>query len=212
MAENKLNQQEEELDDLNLFDEDEIEVEEDDDERPELSDEEKERIALEVHNRKTGKSYKSWDDVAKSEKERDRMFAQNPQNKKPENTPTPQAQPVEKLEIKSQTLDADVVEEVMLIRFPELESAPETRKELKELAGLKGVSELSLYKQSTYFKNRAKSESESKKETEQNLERITPPSPGDPGTKKIKATTEDVRIANQFYGGDVAKYLKYKNK
>lgn len=30
--------------------------------------------------------------------------------------------------------------------------------------------------------------------------------------KKIKATPEDIRIANQMFGGDVARYLKYKNK
>lgn len=213
MTEKKLNPQEEEFEvDLNLDEEDEFEVEEDDDEQIVLSDEEKERIALEVINNKTGKNYKDISLIAAAEKERDKNFAQNPPKKKVNNVTPPVVQPVEKPEVKTQTLDADLAEEVMLMRFPELELATDTRKELKELADLKGVSEISLYKKTTYFQNRAKAESESKKEDEGNKERIERPSIPDGGTKKVKATAEDVRIANLFYGGDVAKYLKYKNK
>lgn len=211
MSEKDLNPGEEEdvvVDTLNLDEEEEFEVEEDDEEQPkELSEAEKEKIALEVHNAKTGKNYKSWEDVAKSERERDIAFAQTPPEKKPKAKTAQPAQPVAHA---TSTLDAEVVEEVMLIRYPELAAAPETRVELKELAELKGVSELSLYKQSTYFQNKAKTESESSNDEERNKERILKPSVPDGGTKKVIATKEDVRIANKMFGGDVAKYLKFK--
>jgi hypothetical protein len=208
MDEEELNPNPEEQD-LNLDEEDDFEFEEDDNE---LSDDEKEKIALEIHNKKTGKSFKSWDDVAKSVKEADKAFAQHPPKKKVENVTPPVAQPVEKPEGKPQTLDADLAEEVMLMRFPELASATDTRKELKELAALKGVSELSLYKTTTYFQNKAKEESESKKEMEGNKERIGSPSAPDGGVPKTKVTKEDVKIAEKFFGGDIARYMKSKAK
>lgn len=210
MSEKDLNPGEEEeviVDTLNLDEEEELEVEEDGTEQKELSDEEKEKIALEVHNKKTGKNYKSWEDVAKSERERDKAFAQNPPKKEADKKPAKPAQPAEK---SAPTLDADVVEEVMFMRYPELVAAPETRKELKELAELKGVTELSLYRQSEYFKNRAKSESESSEGEERDKSRISKPSVPDGGTRKIVATKEDVRIAQKYFGGDIAKYLKHK--
>jgi len=210
MATDELNPGEEEEIEipLNLDEEDEFEVEEDEDEQPKaLSDEEKERIALEVHNKKTGKNYKSWEDVAKSEKERDIAFAQNPPEKKPKVIDAQPAQPATKV---ANTLDADVVEEVMNVRFPELAAAPETRQELKELAELRGESEFSVYKKSSYFQNKAKAESESSEGDERNRSRISSPSVPDGGAKKVVVSKEDVRIANLTFGGDVARYLKYK--
>jgi len=210
MATDELNPgEEEEIEiSLNLDEEDEFEVEEDEEEQPkELSDEEKEKIALEVHNKKTGKNYKSWEDVAKSEKERDIAFAQNPPEKKPK---IKNAQPAQPATPVANTLDADVVEEFMNIRFPELVAAPETRKELKELAELRKESEFSLYKKSSYFQNKAKAESESFEGDERNKGRVSNPSVPDGGTKKVVATKEDVRIANLAFGGDVIRYLKYK--
>lgn len=48
-------------------------------------DQDEEKTALDIFNKKVGKKYKSWDDVAKSERQRDKEFAQKPQPKKPEN-------------------------------------------------------------------------------------------------------------------------------
>jgi hypothetical protein len=194
-------------------DEFDFEFEEDEDAGEEdvpVTDEEAERIALDIHNKKTGKNFKSWDDVAKSVKEADKAFAQNPQKKKPEETPAPQAQPVKKPEVKPQTLDANVVKQVMFLSFPELRTAPETLSELKEAAELKGVSELSLYESNQYLQNKAKAESNIQTETDKNKGRIAKPSGSDGGVPKMKVTKEDVKMAEKFFGGDIKRYMKNK--
>lgn len=216
MAEKDLNQQpEDELNEdelleeqpLNQDEEDEFEVEEDDANANTLSDEEKERIALDAYNKATGKNYKSMADVVKSEKERDKLFAQHPRKVTKDNIPTNTGQPA----AESQQLDPEVLESVIITRYPELGAAPETLRELKEAAELKGVSMFAVYKESNYLQNRAKNESSSRVADEENRGRVSSPSGNEPGKPKLKYTVEDKRIADKFFKGDVARYLKHKS-
>lgn len=166
----------------------------------EISDEEKTRIALETLNRVTGKTYKSLEDYAKSEKERDKLFAQTtpPKKEKPEPRPAQQA------------MDPDIQEALLYATYPELRNAPETVKELQEAASLKGKSLFSIYKESTYLRNRAKDES-SGTEEDANKERVFVPGPVvHPKKGETKPTEEDVRIATKYFHGDVERYMKVK--
>jgi len=187
--------------------EDDFEIEEDDTATVEISDDEKEKIALEVHNKKTGKNYKTWDDVVKSEKQRDIAFAQNPPKKKEDVVETIVEQPVA---VAGGQLDSETLDALLLTTFPDLRNAPETLAELKEISQLRKESPISVMNKSDYLKNRAKGESSEHSEVEATRKRVTSPSGVVIEKRTIKVTKEDVRIADKFFQGDVKRYLKYK--
>lgn len=191
--------EEEESDSLNPKQEDEEGVDESLFEE-DISEEEKSKIALETLNKITGKNYKSLDDYQKSEKERDRAFAQ----KKPQKeSPKPKAV--------QQSVDQDMQEALLFATHPELRDAPEAMKELKEAADLKGMSVFSVYKESYYLQNRAKEES-SGSEEERNAGKVMSPSASvAPKKNDVKPTEQDVRIAQKYFHGDIERYMKAKS-
>jgi len=96
----KLNQKGEPIDDSTsnpdgdeVEDEDELDfLTEEEQEKKRLQAEE-DKKALEIYNKRVGKEYKSWDDVKKSERQRDIDFAKNPPKKE---DPKPEPNEVKK--------------------------------------------------------------------------------------------------------------------
>jgi hypothetical protein len=142
------------------------------DELSDLFDEEQEEapdedaIALKRLNEITGKTYKSLEDVAKSEKERDKLFAlkgkqdaeEDPKPKQPKGNST--------------GITPDVAEELLTVKHPE---ASEVLNELKEESQRTGKDVLSLFRASTYFQNEAKARYEAKEREEKNGEKVNAP-------------------------------------
>jgi hypothetical protein len=177
--EKKLNPSEEELDkslnpDEEDFEDEELEFldedEEDSEEEPEKdkSEDEEPKTALEILNaefKKAGlnKNYKSWDDVIKSEKQRDTEFAQG---KKP-------MEPVEKNEEEQEIVPAQPVsnmsERVLKLEHPE---SVHVLEEIKRDHPKGDV--LAIYESSEYYKK----EATVREENEQAKRRITSPSGG----------------------------------
>jgi hypothetical protein len=159
--EEKSNQEEEGNDDI-FGDEDETEkaksADGDDSEDASLTDD-----ALTEYNKRVGKNYKSWDDVANREKEADKAFAKGEHKK---------------VEVKSEaksSINDEVVEELLLSKHPEAEHILD---ELKETAKLKGVSVLKLFRESKYFQGEAKAIADAKKSEEEQKSKIKMPSNG----------------------------------
>jgi hypothetical protein len=146
--------------------------------------------ALAEYNKKVGKDYKSWDDVTKREKEVDKAFARG-EHKKEEPK-------------KTESINDEVVEELLLSKHPEAEHILD---DLKETAKLKGVSVLKLYRESKYYQGEAKSISDAKKVEEENKSKIKSPSNGTPPPKSdILATKpEDV---SKLKPSEKAEWLK----
>lgn len=111
-------------------------------------------LTIEAYNEKTGKQYKSWDDVAKSERERDKAFAQKGQQQKKE----------VKQDFPSSTLE----ERILKLEKPELASVLD---ELKADAQATGKSILELA-EVPYYQKKAQSISESK----DNMGKVSSPS------------------------------------
>lgn len=156
------NQDEREEEDI--FDEPETSNDsEGDGEKDEVSAEEQ---ALKVYNQRTGKSFKSWDDVSKSTKEADRLFAQGKHKKE---------------EPKTTKADTSYFEERTLKKeYPESEFVMD---ELKEMASQKGVSPLELFESSKYFQGEAKAIASEKETMSENKGKVGAPSNGTPYKK-----------------------------
>ena len=158
MTEEKSNQEEREEEDI-FADEPETsnESEGDSSEADESADE-----ALAVYNQQTGKNFKSWEDVKKSTREADKLFAKGAHKEAPEKRATV-------------THDDEVVEELLLTKHPEAENVLD---ELKDIAKQKGVSILKLYRESKYFQGEAKAIAESKKAEAETRSKVNVPSSG----------------------------------
>jgi len=157
MTEEESNLNQEDGDSEELFgDEDE------DDETPESNGNEGEDSevaalndsALTEYNQRVGKNYKSWDEVEKSEKERDKEFVKKGTQKQ------------------ASVVDEDLAEEVLLTKHPEAEAKIE---EIREQAKLMGVSVLKLFRESTYYQNECKAIAAAKKSEEETKAKIGSP-------------------------------------
>lgn len=141
-------------------DEEEDSDEEDDDE--EELDEETSKKSLAAYNKRVGKDYKSWDDVAKSEKERDKAIADKGRQPQKEANGSKPKTPVSATEERLLKLEDPNVVHVM--------------DELKEDAKASGKTVLELWDKSSYYKKEAKARAEAKAEEEKNKENVGSPS------------------------------------
>lgn len=161
--------------------EDEEEEEDEDDYLDEDEDEDEEKkkpgMSLEKYNELTGKKYKSWDDVAKAEKERDKQFAKAGQKKEKKEV-APQNQP-----------GNEDLEEIFLQTN---EAARTVWDEVKEAAKTAQMSPIQMFKKSTYFQNEGKARAEAEKQRTENEKKINSPSGKLSGTGK-KLKPEDVK-------------------
>lgn len=107
--------------------------------------------------------------VANLEKGVSKFFSEQGREKKEET----------KVETKPQ--DDDLVEEVLLTKYPEAENVME---DLRETAKEKGVSVLNLYRNSKYYQGEAKAIADSKKVEEESKSKISKPSSGSNASKK----------------------------
>lgn len=89
------------------------------------------------------------------------------------------------------SLDSEIVEELLLTKHPEAELVLD---DLKETAEAKGVSILKLFRESKYFQGEAKALSDAKKSEEEAKSKIKQPTNGTPLTKTDVLATkpEDV--------------------
>lgn len=134
--------------------------EEDDDE--EKLDDEASKKSLAAYNKRVGKDYKSWDDVAKSEKERDKAIADKGRQQHKEAGNSKQQMPVSATEERLLKLEDPNVVHVM--------------DELKEDAKASGKTVLELWDKSSYYKKEAKARAEAKAEEEKNKGNVGSPS------------------------------------
>lgn len=177
MTEENLNQEEENLEDI--FDEtEEIKPTEGEgsEDTSELSDD-----ALKVYNERVGKSYKSWDDVTKREKEADKAFAKGIHKKE------------DKKETVTESVNDEVIEELLLTKHPEAENVLD---ELKDVAKQTGKSVLKLYRESRYFQGEAKTLADEKKQKEEIKSKITKPTQGATHSKQDISKTKPEDVAN----------------
>lgn len=115
-------------------------------------------MSIDKYNEMTGKSYKSWDDVAKSEKERDKFFSE--QGNKNDEASKP-------------TAPADITEEVMGIKHPEF---VHVKDELDKIAENEKIDILTAYRKYSYLQKEAKALAEEAKEKEKSANSISAPS------------------------------------
>jgi len=166
MTEEKSNLEREDEDIDELLDGDESEdlneTGDDSKDAPTLSDD-----ALAEYNKRVGKNYKSWDDVAKREKEADKAFAKGEHKKESE-----------KREEKPVRYDDEVVEELLLTKHPEAEHVLD---DLREEAKRQGKSVLKLFRDSKYYQGEAKAIAEAKKVEDGAKSKIGLPSSGTGG-------------------------------
>ncbi len=159
--------------------EDESDDEEEDDDK--LDDEASMR-ALSAYNKRVGKDYKSWDDVAKSEKERDKAISDRGRQQHKEAGNSKLKTPVSATEERLLKLEDPSVVHVL--------------DELKEDAKASGKSVLELWDKSSYYKKEAKARAEAKAEEEKNKNNVSSPSrkSGDGGKIDFSAvkTSEDI--------------------
>ncbi len=130
-------------------------------------------LTIEAYNEKTGKQYKSWDDVAKSERERDIAFAQKGQGKEKE---VKQVTPSETLE-----------ERILRLEKPELISVMDELKQDAKAAG-KSILELA---EVPYYQKKAQSISDSEK----NMSKISKPSNE---IQRVEKETEEKKLAKRL--------------
>lgn len=135
--------------------------------------------ALAEYNKRVGKSYKSWDDVAKREKEADTAFAKG-EHKKVEPK-------------KSSSINDEVVEELLLTKHPEAEHILD---ELKETAKTTGKSVLKLYRESKYFQGEAKAIDDAKKSEDEAKGKIKQPSNGTGSQKPNLSSIKEENIGD----------------
>lgn len=174
MSEENLNQEERELEDI--F-EDETENS-NDAEGEDSKDASLSADALQEYNKRVGKNYKSWDDVAKREKEADKAFAKGEHKKEEKTVP--------------QSVDNEIVEELLLTKHPEAEFVMD---ELKKVAEQTGKSILKLFRESKYFQGEAKALADAKKSEEEAKSKIKAPSNGTSSSSKMdfsNVTEEDI--------------------
>jgi|GEM_PF-3315120 hypothetical protein len=177
MSEENLNQEEREVEDIfNDESEDSNDSEgKDSEDASTLSDD-----ALVEYNERVGKSYKSWDDIAKREKEADKAFAKGEHKKE------------ETVVKDSPSVNDEVIEELLLTKHPEAEYVMD---ELKDVSKQTGKSMLKLFRESKYFQGEAKSLADAKQVQEESKSKINKPTSGAGSPKKdfsnVK-TSEDV--------------------
>jgi len=142
---------------------------EDDDEEDDADDvleNEASKKALDAYNKRVGKDYKSWDDVAKAEKEHDKKFADDgrkqDKDKKADDGSKPKSSP-------------SVATEERLLKL-ENPDAVLVMDELKADAKSTGKTILELWDSATYYKREAKSRAEAKAEEEKAKGNIGNPS------------------------------------
>lgn len=156
------------------FDDDDSDDEEDDEEEEDDGDDEEEeededdlddeasKKSLAAYNKRVGKDYKSWDDVAKSEKERDKALAEGGRQRKKEAGDSKLKTPVSATE-----------ERLLKLEDP---NAVLVLDELKEDAKSSGKSILELWDKSSYYKKEAKARADAKAEEEKSKKDIGTPS------------------------------------
>lgn len=142
-------------------DEEEDDSDEEGDDEEELDDEASKK-SLAAYNKRVGKDYKSWDDVAKSEKERDKALADKGRQPKKEAGNSKPQTPVSATEERLLKLEDPSVVHVL--------------DELKEDAKASGKSVLELWDKSSYYKKEAKARAEAKAEEEKNKGNVSSPS------------------------------------
>jgi hypothetical protein len=176
--------------DEDIFDEiDEDETEEGDEEVKEGDQEFIDKV-----NKETGKNFKSVEAITKSLKQMDKEFAEKGQIKK---------------EVKSVVADGneDITEELLLVKNPEAETVLD---DVKAVADAKyNGNRVKAYREEAWLQEKAKIEMQK----EENIKKIKSPSSDVRHVEpSVKVTDEDKRIADKYFGGDIARYLKVKSK
>lgn len=140
-------------------------------------EQELEKDALEIFNKKVGKNYKSWEDVAKSENQRDIEFAQRPPKK---DDPKPQ----------TEESDFTVSERLLKLENKELGSVM-----VDIIAEIKrdhpGKDPLKVWEASEFYKNEANARAEKKRAEE----RISNPT----GVGGGEGDDEEKRMSKKFF-------------
>lgn len=161
------------------------------------------QLALEKLNEVTGKNYKSLEDYAKSEKERDKLFSMTPEKREeylkekyPEEVKEEDPKPQPK-----QPTKVNVEEELLLSQNPE---AKHVLDELRDMAKEKKTDVLSLYRESKYFQGEAKALETEAKEKEESVNKISDPS------NKIESKTDfdNVKDWSDLSDKDQVKYFE----
>lgn len=98
-------------------------------------------------NQKSGKNFKSLDDVAKSLKQADKLFAEQGQKAKEKaKSSNPDNQP---------SNNEDVLEEIILVKHPEAEHV---LKDIKQIAKSTGRNIMKVYREETWLQEKARAE------------------------------------------------------
>jgi hypothetical protein len=165
-----------------------LEILEDSGDEDELTDEQK-AIALKAINQVSGKNFTSLEKAAKSLHHAEVLAAEKGKQKET-------VKPVESATAKDVPSDnQEVIEELLLTRFPEAQQVLQNDKlrgELEALAKAKGVSILKIYRESGYFQSEGKALAAAVKEEEQNRSKISKPATA----TDFKVKLEDVKEAD----------------
>lgn len=144
-------------------------------------------------NNATGKNFPSIEAIAKSLKQQDKDFAEKGQQAK-------------KNVSQNVNNEIDITEELLLIKNPEAEIVLE---DIRAVADSKynGNKKLA-YQEEVWLQNKAQIEMQK----EENIKKIKKPSSSVRSVEpSAKATDEDIRIANKYFGGDINRYMKVKS-
>ena len=166
------------------------------DEGDETEVSEKDQEFINKVNEETGKNFKSVEAITKSLKQMDKDFADKGQQKK-----------VVKPVVKVTDSNEEITEELLLVKNPEAESVLD---DVKAVADAKyGGNRVKAYREEAWLQEKAKIEMQK----EENIKKIKSPSSSVRSVEpSAKVTDEDKRIADKYFGGDIARYLKVKSK
>lgn len=145
-------------------------------------------------NSATGKNFPSIDAIAKSLKQQDKDFAEKGRQAKKN---------------ASQNLDneSDISEELLLIKNPEAETVLD---DIKVVAESKyGGNVIKAYREESWLQEKATNEMQK----EENFKKIKSPSSSVRRVEApVKITDHDRKMADQYFQGDMKRWLKYKNR
>jgi hypothetical protein len=118
-------------------------------------DQSEDTSALDEYNRRTGKNFKSWDDVVKSTKEADKLFSKGIHKEQPK-----------------------VVDDVSELFFTTTPQAELVKDDLEKVSKLHGGSILKAWREEKWLQEKATLLSKEREEERENLSKIGRPSPG----------------------------------
>jgi predicted Zn-dependent protease len=150
--------------------------------------------ALRVYNERTGKTFKSWDDVQKSTKEADKLFAKGT-HKQEEPSPSTSVAP-------------NVYEEELLtLKYPEAETILD---DISDIAKKMGKGILEVYRQEKWLQDKAKAVSEEIRIEQENKSKINAPSNGTPTKTKDDIKSVKPEDVDKLSPSDKAKWVQYQ--